>query len=167
MNARKLCTTVRATIILSIFLCLDSTPYILVSISRIPKFRAKMFPNATDAIPGDEESYVVELDVFHQLHCLVESHYPHKYARLSPRNDIYMSHCLDSIRQSLLCSADVSLIVWQWDAEAGQSLPRGYAVHHCRDFDRIKEWAVTRQLDDKLNTKIHVVYDLPSPPLLY
>lgn len=84
-----------------------------------------------------------------------------------PGNEVHMSHCLDSIRQSLMCSADVSLIVWKWDAEAGQSFPRGDVVHLCRDFDRIKELAVARQLDDKLDTKIHVVSDLSSPPLLY
>ncbi|KIM75131.1 hypothetical protein PILCRDRAFT_38305, partial [Piloderma croceum F 1598] len=40
-------------------------------ISKIPKSQAALLPNRTVAIPGDEGNYVVALDVFHQLHCLV------------------------------------------------------------------------------------------------
>ncbi|KAF9486942.1 hypothetical protein BDN71DRAFT_1459024 [Pleurotus eryngii] len=59
-----------------------------------------------------------------------------------------MSHCLYSILQSLMCASGVSLIVWKWDEEAGQSFPQGDVVHRCRDLDRIKEWALEHQLDD-------------------
>ncbi|KAF4562484.1 hypothetical protein EYR40_004702 [Pleurotus pulmonarius] len=142
-------------------------------ISRIPKSQAEMLPNATEAIPGDEEHYVVELDVFHQLHCLnrirktiYSDHYPDMHIS-APGNDIHMSHCLDSIRQSLMCSSDVSLIVWRWHAEAAQSFPRGDVVHRCRDFDRIKKWALEKQLRGGLNTSIHVVNDIKTPELLY
>lgn len=40
-------------------------------ISKISKSEAKLLPNKTSAIPGDEENYIVSLSVFHQLHCLV------------------------------------------------------------------------------------------------
>jgi hypothetical protein len=60
-------------------------------ISQIPKSQAALLPNKTHPIPGDEGNYVrfnsedsqqvvkggclqiVELDVFHNLHCLVRS----------------------------------------------------------------------------------------------
>ncbi|KAF7437548.1 hypothetical protein PC9H_004390 [Pleurotus ostreatus] len=142
-------------------------------ISRIPKSQAKLLTNATEAIPGDEEHYAVELDVFHELHCLnrirktiYSDHYPDMRISL-PGNEIHMSHCLNSIRRSLMCSSDVSLIVWKWDEEAGQSFPRGDVVHRCRDFDRIKEWALENQLDNNFNTSIHAVNSLPMPMLLY
>ncbi|KAF7437552.1 hypothetical protein PC9H_004394 [Pleurotus ostreatus] len=142
-------------------------------ISRIPKSQAKLLPNATEAIPGDEEHYAIELDVFHELHCLnrirktiYSDHYPDMRISL-PGNEIHMSHCLDSIRQSLMCSSDVSLIVWRWDEEAGQSFPRGDVVHRCRDFDRIKEWALENQLGNHFNTSIHAVHGLPMPLLVY
>ncbi|KDQ29973.1 hypothetical protein PLEOSDRAFT_1037801, partial [Pleurotus ostreatus PC15] len=142
-------------------------------ISRIPKSQAKLLPNATEAIPGDEEHYAIELDVFHQLHCLnrirktiYSDHYPDMRISL-PGNEIHMSHCLDSIRQSLMCSSDVSLIVWRWDEEAGQSFPRGDVVHRCRDFDRIKEWALENQLGNHFNTSVHAVHGLPMPLLVY
>jgi len=30
-----------------------------------------MLPNTTERIPNDEDHFVVSLDIFHQLHCLV------------------------------------------------------------------------------------------------
>jgi Mycotoxin biosynthesis protein UstYa len=41
-----------------------------VGISRINGVDAAQLPNFTTAIPNMLDSYVVELDVFHQLHCL-------------------------------------------------------------------------------------------------
>lgn len=46
-----------------------------VGISKIPRSQAVLMANRTVAIPGDEGNYVVALNVFHQLHCLVRSCY--------------------------------------------------------------------------------------------
>lgn len=43
----------------------------IVPVTRIPKSIASNLVNKTYRIPGDEEHYVIQLDVFHQLHCLV------------------------------------------------------------------------------------------------
>jgi hypothetical protein len=42
-----------------------------IGLSQIDKLSARRLPNKTALIPGDEEHYIVGLDVFHQLHCLV------------------------------------------------------------------------------------------------
>lgn len=42
-----------------------------IGVSRISKDQARLLPNKTSAIPGDEDGYIVGLEVFHQLHCLV------------------------------------------------------------------------------------------------
>lgn len=39
-------------------------------ISRIPASSAALLPNKTVPVPGDEEYYIVGLNVFHELHCL-------------------------------------------------------------------------------------------------
>ncbi|PYH35729.1 uncharacterized protein BO87DRAFT_22527 [Aspergillus neoniger CBS 115656] len=94
--------------------------------------------------------YVIGLDVFHQLHCL---HHLHKKAwghdmglNMSDPEAvknfwIHLDHCSDSIRQSLMCSSDVSTIHWRWN----ESIPRWQAesriVHTCRDFEAIRNWA--------------------------
>jgi Mycotoxin biosynthesis protein UstYa len=38
---------------------------------QIDEKDAKRLPNQTEKIPGSPGKYVVEIDVFHQLHCLV------------------------------------------------------------------------------------------------
>ena len=44
-----------------------------VGLSRISKAESKKLANWTEPIPGDESHYVISLDVFHQIHCLVSS----------------------------------------------------------------------------------------------
>lgn len=43
----------------------------VVGISAIPKSQAALLPNRTVPFPRQEENYIITLDVFHQLHCLV------------------------------------------------------------------------------------------------
>lgn len=38
---------------------------------KIPREQAAQLTNLTINIPGEEDHYLVGLDVFHQLHCLV------------------------------------------------------------------------------------------------
>lgn len=40
-------------------------------VTKIPQNEAAQLANRTSPIPGDEGNYVVILEVFHQLHCLV------------------------------------------------------------------------------------------------
>lgn len=50
-------------------------------ISRISKAQAQQMHNKTVPIPGEPGSYIVGLDVFHQLHCLV-SYFGHTSSEL-------------------------------------------------------------------------------------
>jgi len=44
------------------------------TILRIPKEQAALLPNRTEPITGDPDGYyIAQVDVFHQLHCLVRS----------------------------------------------------------------------------------------------
>lgn len=54
---------------------------ILGGISKIPEEKAKKLNSPTLAIPGTKD-YLIELDVFHQLHCLNDLRtllYPERY----------------------------------------------------------------------------------------
>ncbi|KAG9220404.1 hypothetical protein CCMSSC00406_0006669 [Pleurotus cornucopiae] len=138
-------------------------------ISRIPRFQAARLPNRTEEIPGDEGNFIIELDVFHEIHCLNQIRkalYPDHYPDMrmdDPSTAEHVNHCIDSIRQSLMCSSDVSTIVWQWDAAVRRAFPKGSVVHRCRDFERIKEWALERRTKEKYNTSLHVANDLVIP----
>ena len=48
-----------------------NTDVIAVGISRIPIEDAAQLVNRTVPIPGDPGQYIIALDVFHELHCLV------------------------------------------------------------------------------------------------
>lgn len=55
--------------ILKVYWLIDQLPEF--GLSKIPKEQARLLPNKTLPIPGDEGYYAVGLAVFHQLHCLV------------------------------------------------------------------------------------------------
>lgn len=64
----------------------------------------------------------------------------------------HVSHCLDMIRQSLMCSADISIISWYMPIASSAEhtpnpLPRFDQTRMCRDFDRLRDWARSRTPD--------------------
>ena len=68
----------------------------------------------------------------------------------------HLNHCLNALRQAIMCHSDVSVLVWQW-FDPSEDLPdpfgelRPYNVpytnipHTCRNFDKISEWARSRR----------------------
>lgn len=53
-----------------------------IGVNRITGEMAAQLPNRTSRIPGDDNGYIVGLDVLHQLHCLNhirKSLYPERY----------------------------------------------------------------------------------------
>ncbi|KAJ6501619.1 hypothetical protein C8R47DRAFT_970065 [Mycena vitilis] len=113
--------------------------------SKIPRDQAIRLPNKTYPILGDEPTtYMLALDVFHELHCLDEirkamhpSYYPHTTEGM---NTNHMRHCLSSLRQSIMCTADISTIVWQWSEKSQAAKERSDVLHTCRDFSKIQDW---------------------------
>uniref|UniRef100_A0A0W0FDA5 Tat pathway signal sequence n=1 Tax=Moniliophthora roreri TaxID=221103 RepID=A0A0W0FDA5_MONRR len=121
-------------------------------INKISKHDADQLPVKTVRIPSDPDHYVVALDVYHQLHCLnlirkaFHSDYYHKlhaghvvHPRLSEEEHI--THCIEHLRQSIICASDVSTIVWHWNSEKNMTIGRSGVPHTCKNFDKISEWA--------------------------
>ncbi|KAJ7463822.1 hypothetical protein B0H11DRAFT_2231542 [Mycena galericulata] len=113
------------------------------SIVKIPKSEVVKMNNETLSILGNERDYIIALDVFHQLHCLdmirqqLEITGGANYTGLGMR---HLRHCVGAIRQSLMCYADTTPVVWQWSAELMRVEQRDDLVHTCRDFDKIQSW---------------------------
>ncbi|KAM3065613.1 hypothetical protein ACMFMG_011322 [Clarireedia jacksonii] len=81
---------------------------------------------------SDGPAYMVS--AFHQLHCLsyLVEHYQ---ATMTEEVAEHTAHCVDYLRQAIMCNADISL--------EGQT-PEGAgwgAVHQCKDWDALLEWA--------------------------
>ncbi|RAH46174.1 oxidase ustYa family protein [Aspergillus brunneoviolaceus CBS 621.78] len=123
---------------------------------------AMKLPNVTSRVaePGLEDQYMVVLDVFHQLHCLNfirQAFYPERYGRSMYHKDGTLDysanlrlpdHCIDQVRQSLMCSADTSIIPVQWNDATKSMRPRVDTIHTCKKYDQLLEWTIGRNLSD-------------------
>ena len=118
----------------------------LVGVSQIPLSQARLLPNATELIPGTSEEYIIELDVFHQLHCLNavrKSLYPERY--WETYDDYYIDDGSAPGRgQRNYTSTDAKhlgnfnpfLFVIPVPALSKNTLPNSYRTTKIRDFDK-------------------------------
>jgi hypothetical protein len=67
----------------------------------------------------------------------------------------HVNHCIDQIRASLMCSSDLSAIVWTWSREKEMYTPRADIIHQCRDFDSIYEWGSQHALGFDIHPSLH------------
>ncbi|KAJ7504927.1 hypothetical protein B0H11DRAFT_1979859 [Mycena galericulata] len=126
-------------------------------VSQIPKSQAQLLPNKTHPIPGDEGNYILELDVFHNLHCLVD-YYTEHLMELA-----HLDHCVDWIRQSLMCAGDTSVVVWQWDPEQKITTFQGSVAHTCRNFEKLKEWGKRHKIQTPYDNSVRIEDDIVIP----
>lgn len=104
---------------------------------------------------------MVELDVFHQLHCLNLMRklvYPETFpmdltsgSDEAEDNVYHMEHCYDQLRQSLQCAADTSTIYWEWSVPKKKMFGNLKTTHTCKDFSKIRDWAVDHQLQEEFD----------------
>jgi hypothetical protein len=93
-------------------------------------------------LPGET---VLQVDVFHQLHCLdrlqrlfnnkgfaneIEQIKPFKNATLA----VHARHCIDYLRQVLVCQADLTLIPLTAELRFEDA-----PVRMCRDFQKVEQ----------------------------
>ncbi|KAF8319621.1 hypothetical protein DL93DRAFT_102637 [Clavulina sp. PMI_390] len=160
-------------------------PYSWVGVTRE---LAKPMLNQTERIQDDikimgEPRYILDLDVFHQLHCLDmirrklkgpregedQEHKPH-FAPMGPADDPtydHVDHCINSVREALMCNPDLTPVVWQWDEASQKSGPKIDVVHTCANFNAIQEWGKKWKLPYHIDDSVHVHDDWThSPPNL-
>lgn len=75
----------------------------------------------------------------------------------------HLGHCIDSLRETLTCSADVTPLVWIWDEQDRRSMPRLDVVHTCRNFGKIQDWARSHTLRSHFDSTVHIEDDLEFP----
>ncbi|KAJ8061659.1 hypothetical protein OCU04_009460 [Sclerotinia nivalis] len=109
-----------------------------------------------DGGPG----YPATVEALHQLHCLnllrqglyYNSEYYHKLGEGPFKNEEYVlkahiNHCLDTIRQRLMCSADTGAHPYLW-AKSGKNAhlyPDFNRDFKCKNFDAIRQFAEEHQ----------------------
>ncbi|KAF7860756.1 hypothetical protein EAF04_008274 [Stromatinia cepivora] len=95
--------------------------------------------------------YIAGVEVFHQIHCLNMIRKATYLDYYLPRNAewerdpdtmrYHIDHCIDMLRQKLMCDPDVGMITYVWAKDWKQPLPDFNTVHMCRSYSKVINWA--------------------------
>ncbi|CZT11665.1 uncharacterized protein RAG0_15749 [Rhynchosporium agropyri] len=107
--------------------------------------------------------FPANVEGLHHLHCLnlvrKSLYYNIDYYRSQGKGafvnkenivQYHVSHCLDIIRQQLMCTPDTGLLgqVW-WDRNYPKAFVDFNTEHKCKNFDAIRQWAEERQISEE------------------
>ncbi|KAI9736472.1 MAG: hypothetical protein M1818_006206 [Claussenomyces sp. TS43310] len=105
--------------------------------------------------------YDVGIEVFHHMHCLniirqytYREYYNHTATRPGSFTDseptirLHIDHCIEMLRQALLCHGDVGIITYNW-VEPWGIYPDFSTMHKCRKLGPIMDWANKHALPDE------------------
>ena len=79
----------------------------------------------------------------------------------------HATHCLDILRQQLMCAPDVGVFGQVWYQPEGEPLPIAFTdfntKHKCRDYEAIRKWAEEHQLPPEKEMDMSRFYEMPGP----
>ncbi|KAE8374155.1 hypothetical protein BDV26DRAFT_49964 [Aspergillus bertholletiae] len=116
------------------------------------------YPDASVEIPVSNQlthgrRFMATLEVTHQINCLynlfklnyLDYFEDAKVLREAnvTRDRERVDHCIDILRQKLLCDADTSLVTYNWVQRVGRPVANFNSLHQCRNFERVRSWAET------------------------
>lgn len=70
---------------------------------------------------------------------------------------LLLDHCIESIRLSLTCQSDTTVLPFVWDTQGNSMNANFDTLHTCRNFSKFQEWAFSRSLDKAPSATAHVV----------
>ncbi|KAM3464465.1 hypothetical protein MY5147_009503 [Beauveria neobassiana] len=134
----------------------------LDDIAKLNKTRAGVSFTEIEGSDPKNPTYASTLEVFHQLHCLSlirQATWPlrmfneswHSYPwfltdKLGGR--MHVDHCLESLRLSLMCYADVTPVLAENNPMRPTGLQLDFNVHHkCRNYDKLLEHVQAHGVD--------------------
>ncbi|KAM0320152.1 hypothetical protein ACHAPQ_010086 [Fusarium lateritium] len=106
--------------------------------------------------PKHGGGFIVNVEGMHHLHCLnmirksLYFNYDHYKAlgghAFKNDGDIFrlhlIAHCLDTIRQVLMCNVDTAVLGQVWhDKKEPSAFPDFNTKHICKNYDDVREWA--------------------------
>lgn len=94
----------------------------------------------------DQGGYFATLDVFHTLHCvnnIRKSYYSDYYHNPNPVavQQEHFDHCIDLLRQVIMCHGDISLHTFEWKDDYRWPWPSMRTEHQCRNWDKLMAWS--------------------------
>ncbi|PYH93061.1 hypothetical protein BO71DRAFT_283100, partial [Aspergillus ellipticus CBS 707.79] len=98
--------------------------------------------------------YVAQFEAVHQIHCLNtlwEDHQVQKYperfseylavtAQFPEAVEEHYEHCVDMLRQKLMCNPDMNFVTWDWVEGIDGPWANFNTPHVCQDYDALLEW---------------------------
>ncbi|KAH7394355.1 hypothetical protein BKA66DRAFT_410649 [Pyrenochaeta sp. MPI-SDFR-AT-0127] len=121
--------------------------------------------------------YMASVEVLHQLHCLnmlrqatYENYYKDKAEPWEDSPQVlrhHLDHCIDNLRQKLMCEADTGILTYVWVKDHPAPFPDFNVQHKCRNIENILEWVSERQTYTKDGKRIERqpgAQELESPP---
>ncbi|KAK3661196.1 hypothetical protein LTR56_000319 [Elasticomyces elasticus] len=120
-----------------------------------PGYHIKRSPELGGGFP-------VQVEGLHHLHCLNllrqtlywNYDYYNKQGTGAFMNDdgpfrSHIGHCVDILRQQLMCTADFNVFGQVWVTDIDAAFPDFVTKHKCKDFDAIRQWAHDGQITEK------------------
>jgi len=102
----------------------------------------------------DGSGYYGQLSVYHHLHCLRyirDILYPDYYNKRNTPNrniqvdvSVHVKHCINDIRQALMCHADTSVVTFEWEPKYRKPWPVFSNDHTCVDWGALDNWSSKR-----------------------
>ncbi|GKZ56178.1 hypothetical protein AnigIFM49718_001402 [Aspergillus niger] len=118
---------------------------------------------------ADGSGYFGQVMVYHHLHCLLR--FDKKFLREALYPDAYegstqehLEHCVDDIRQALMCNPDISASTFFWQDGIRRPQPDFTLYKTCVNWEHFDAWATERQFsmfDQK--SLINPVYGIAFP----
>ncbi|KAJ6004763.1 hypothetical protein N7540_012562 [Penicillium herquei] len=107
------------------------------------------WPDISELWDKDRGGYVISLDVFRTLGCLDllrRGLSPSYYNLTYDENASTMNRCIEQIRQSIMCAADLTPSPSRYNPGLGHNYIDTDSHHTCRDFDRLHRWVQERRV---------------------
>ena len=71
-----------------------------------------------------------------------------------------LDHCIDYLRQAIMCHGDITPNTFEWNDETQSYLAHHSTRHQCRDFERVYDWAAGRNTSGLIIDGDHQNVDL-------
>ncbi|KAJ8133272.1 hypothetical protein O1611_g346 [Lasiodiplodia mahajangana] len=99
----------------------------------------------------DGSGFFGQLSAYHHLHCLKfirQVLHPEYYDTNTTDRDEHVDHCIDDLRQALMCHADPSIVTFDWKGPNWRRPWPNFNIEHtCVDWDALGAWAAERSFD--------------------
>ncbi|KAG2148196.1 uncharacterized protein EDB93DRAFT_1226238 [Suillus bovinus] len=123
--------------------------------------------------------YMTSIDGLHQAHCVnilrksTWSEYYHSIGDSTFKSApatlrMHLDHCIEMLRQSIMCNSDVGIITWYWVEGYSVPSPNFNTLHRCRNFEKIVDWSAEHaiHIDESDVPRFPDTVDLPRPQSL-